>query len=93
MMRPIPSFRYSLCYPWNFESLDSKLYTSFGGFYKFVQNLKQQDCRNYKRDLHEVWSKNPDLRMAEASPSLVQHAPASRLNLVRGEKTKGERAI
>jgi hypothetical protein len=31
-----------------------------------------------------------DLRMVEDSPSLVQHAPASRSNLVRGEKRKGE---
>ena len=38
--------------------------------------------------MHELWSKDPDLRMAATSPSLVQHAPASRSNLSKRGKEK-----
>jgi hypothetical protein len=43
--------------------------------------------------LDELWSKDPDLRMDQASPCLVQHALASRSNLIKRGKEKGRRNI
>jgi hypothetical protein len=65
------------------------LHTRFDGFYKFIPESEIARYRNYCKVLDELCSRTSDLRIAQPSPCLDQHAPASRSNLVRGEKRKG----